>query len=421
VPHHILFVSVAGDGPWFVHLLQHEGHKVDWICASERDADALSGIIPPPLKHPPHPARYDLIIFDSSSLGEAADDARALTPTIGSSAIADRMEHDRIFGIEVMEKAGIQVPPWEAFTSAGEAISWLKSEQKRTVLKPVGEAPSDMTYVSSSAEDMIAFIEQKLDKKVKSFVLQEFVSGTEVSTEAYWTGKEWVALNHTLEEKKLMSGGIGPNTGCAGNVLWMPDRPNTLFEQGLAKVAPFLEASGVVGMFDLNTIVTEGGVYGLEWTPRFGYEGTCNLTALLPCGFGDFLYSVAIGQAPTLAQPRARFAATVRLSVPPYPSAEFSRRHDQVPIEGINLDRLERFVLYDVQRGPDDQLHTGGHYQVIGSPIGCGESIDGAFDEVMTAIKGLRVPNLQYRNDLASCCTKRYTQLQTWGWLRSVR
>lgn len=415
----ILLVSVAGDGTWFAHVLAKEGHKVDWIVSSERDANTLAGIVPPPLAKVPSPSAYDLIVFDSSGMGEAADNARSTTPVIGSSQLADALEHDRIFGIEAMEKSGIRVPAWEAFDSPTDAIVWLKKEGKRCVLKPVGEAPADATYVSTSPEDMIAFIEQRLDKKVKSFILQEFVAGVEVSTEAWWTGTEWVALNHTLEEKKFMTGGLGPNTGCAGNVLWMPERANVLFAEGLAKVAPLLEVSHFVGMVDLNTIVTEGGAYGLEWTPRFGYEGTCNLTRLLPMGFGDFLSSVAEGRTPTLGSPRARFAATIRLSVPPYPSAEFSRRHDRVPISGIDLDHLENFVLYDVEL-EGDQLVTGGHYQVIGSPIGVGETIHGAFEDVMARIKPLSIPNLQYRNDVEASVEKRYATLREWGWLKHV-
>src|SRR5882724_3357109 len=175
----VLLVSPHGDGLWFVWLLQHEGHTVDWTCADAKDAETLAGIIPPPIQSP-KPGSYDLIIYDSSSLGESADVARKLTPVIGSSVLADQLEHDRVFGLEAMEKAGIKVPPWEPFADTKEALVWLKKENKRCVLKPIGDAPADATYVSSSAEDMMKYIECRLDKKVRSFVLQEFVSGTEV-------------------------------------------------------------------------------------------------------------------------------------------------------------------------------------------------------------------------------------------------
>ena len=415
----ILLVSAKADGAWFVWLLKHEGHDVDWTCKSEIDRGTLKGLIPDPLTRVPSPSNYDLVVFDSSGMGHAADAARKQTPTIGGSVFADRLEHDRVFGLQAMEEAKIKVPKWEAFATRAEGLAFLKKNNKRYVLKPIGEAPSDATYVSKSAEDMIHFIEVRLDSKVKSFVLQEFVEGVEISTEAWWTGDEWLALNHTLEEKKFMAGGIGPNTGCAGNVVWMPAKPNPLFQQGLEKIGPQLKAAGFVGMVDLNTIATEGDIYGLEWTPRFGYEGTCNLVRLLPIPFGEFLFDVAVGKKPLLAEPKHKFAATVRLSVPPYPSAEFSKRRVKVPIQGLDCDKLDTFVLYDAMKEGDD-LVTSGTYNAIGSPIGCGPAICGAFDEVMTAIKRLDVPNLQYRDDVKECVEKRYAQLREWGWLRPI-
>jgi phosphoribosylamine--glycine ligase len=417
----ILFVSLEGDGAWYIWLLQKNGHKVDWTISKQKNIETLAGIIPPPLSKAPDPSRYDLIVFDSSGLGVAADAARTVTPTIGSSELADRLEHDRIFGLEAMEQAGIRVPTWEPFDDKAKAIKWLRDTDKRCVLKPLNDEnlPKDTTYVAKSADDMIAYIEKKLHPKVKSFILQEFVTGTEVATEAWWTGTSWVALNHTLEEKKFMSGGLGPNTGCAGNVLWMPERPNTLFQRGLDKIAPLLKQHNFVGSMDLNTIVTEGEIYGLEWTPRFGYEGTCNLTRLLPIEFGDFMYSVATGQTPTLGSPRYRFAATVQLSVPPYPSAELSRKLEKVPVAGISLERAESFFLRDLML-KDGELVTCGRYNAVGTPIGCGETIGQAFEEVDAAIKRLDIPNLQYRNDIRACVEKRYAMLRECGWLRSI-
>lgn len=415
----ILLISVKGDGPWFSLVMAKEGHEVDTFIVNEKDRQTLQGIIPPILTKEPDPAKYDLVVFDSSGMGEAADAARKVTPVIGSSAYADSLEDDRVFGLEAMEKAGIKVPKWEAFSSAAEGINFLKKNNKRFVLKPIGDAPKDMTYVSKSADDMIHFIEVRLDSKVKSFVLQEYVEGVEVSTEAWWTGTEWVALNHTLEEKKLLAGGLGPNTGCAGNVLWMPAKKNALFEQGLEKMADQLREAGYVGMVDLNTIVTAGGMYGLEWTPRFGYEGTCNLTRLLPMGFADFMLRVAVGDAPTIGESRSRFAATLSISVPPYPNAEIAKRRVQVPIVGLPMDNIETFVLYDVMKEGDDYMTTG-VYNGIGAPIGLSNSIAGAFDECEAAIKRLDIPDLQYRNDVVSCVEKRYGQIGRWGWLRPI-
>ncbi len=418
----ILLVSLKGDGAWFVWLLKHNGHDVEWICGSARDADSLGGIIPKPREKAVDPAQYDLVVFDSTGAGDSADYARTLTPTIGDSTLADKLEKDRVYGIEAMERAGIRVPKWRACTTPDEGIEFIHELRgKRCVFKPIGDAESAMSYVPKDSSELIECLPEMVRKlKGQGYVLQEFVAGTEVSTEAWFNGHDWIALNHTIELKKFMAGDVGPNTGCSGNIVWMPERPTPIFEQGLAKIRPLLEQSGYVGMVDLNTIVTEGEIYGLEWTPRFGYEGTCNLTRLLPIEFGEFLHRVASAQPMVLSSARAKFSATIRVSVPPYPTIPTNPSKYRVPVSGLDLDKLEAFYLADVHTTDDGKLETSGTYNGIGSPIGLSETIKGAFDECEIAIKRIKAPDLQYRTDCAKVCQERYQTLERQGWLRPL-
>jgi phosphoribosylamine--glycine ligase len=416
----ILFVSKTGDGFWHAAVLaQH--HDLTLVLGNDKYKDTLAGIVPPPVDHIGHPADYDLIIFDDSSNGDVADGLKEHTPVIGSSKLADKLEHDRLFGIEFMEKAGIQVPPYETFDDTGAAIDWLHKTKKRTVLKPFGErADSAATYVSKSPEDMEQFLEA-LEKhgQVKKFLLQEFVDGTEISTEGWFNGEDFFAVNHTLEEKKFMSGGIGPNTGCSGNVLWMPDHHSAVYKQGLRRAASLLGAAGFTGPIDLNTIVTEDGVFGLEWTPRFGYEGTCNLMAALPLEFGEFMCAIAAGKTPKIESSRYNFVASIRVTVPPYPNDSKPEKYAGTPVKGVDLEDLEHFYLNDVRikKGTEDELETLGLDGLIGAPMGAGNTIREAFGEVEKAIERLEVPNLQWRNDVGECCERRYNTLLKQGWL----
>lgn len=418
----ILLVSLCGDGCWFGWLLAKEGHTVTWTVSDPKYVEVMGGIVPEPVDVVDPPGQYDLIFYDMTGVGEIADAAREYTPVIGDSAFADQLEDDRIFGIETMEKAGIRVPPWEAFDDPAEAIRWLKKTHKRCVFKPIGDEDCSATYVAQSEQDMVRYMDILFKRmKIKKFLLQEFVQGTEVSTEAWFNGTDWCALNHTLEEKKFLSGGLGPNTGCAGNLCWMPSGSNPLFQRGLEKMKPILQEAGYVGMLDLNTIATESNIYGLEWTPRCGYEGTCNLTRLLPLPFGEFLYRVATGQTMNIADSRHRFAATVRLSVPPYPCAPKAKeRKDSVPLDGIDTDHLENFYLVNAKVG-ENGLETAGCYDhQVGSPIGASETIAGAFAECQSLIDRLQIPDLQYRNDIRQCCEKRYETLLQQGWLKRI-
>ena len=419
----IMLASPQGDGPWFALRMLRDGHDVSWTTPTKYQ-NSLAGLLPPPVDSITSPESYDLIVFDCAHSGAAADRMKESTPVIGSSAFAEKLEEDRRFGIEFMEKAGIPVPPWEPFNSVDKAISWLEETKKRCVFKPTGDIEDKTTtYVSKSSDDMIKYLEILTKRApIKEFILQEFVEGTEVSTEGWFNGEKFYAFNHTLEEKKFMAGGIGPNTGCAGNLVWMPTRPNPLFERGLRRAEECLRGTGFVGPVDLNTIVTDGEIFGLEWTPRFGYEGTCNFICLLPCDWAEFMHTIATGGEPQIAASTWPFAATVRVTVPPYPSKSNPAKNGGIPVHGIDLDKLNQFYISDVRikEGTEDELEVNGADCVIGAPVGCSESIHGAFQECQEAIDNLRVPDLQYRNDLEQCITKRYELLRKHGWLRSI-
>jgi glutathione synthase/RimK-type ligase-like ATP-grasp enzyme len=134
----ILLMSVGGIGAWFLLRLQEEGHKCDWFLIDEepRQNQVLHGLIPPPLKSIPKFSDYDLVIFDVTGNPELAEKAGRTTPVLGDSELASKLEDDRLFGIEMMEQCGIEVPPYENFKTPEEAKAFLAENPKRYVYKP---------------------------------------------------------------------------------------------------------------------------------------------------------------------------------------------------------------------------------------------------------------------------------------------
>lgn len=412
----ILLCSKSGDGAWLVAVLGKHGHHVDWtLDESDKYPDTLEGIVPKWLPDIPNADDYDLVIFDECTYGDVADEMRLVTPVIGCSKFAERLEDDRLFGIQFMEQCGIAVPPYESFDSTDKAIKWLEGNPKRYVLKPSGQVKDKaLTYVSESAEDMIGFLDKA--EGIKEFLLQEFVEGTEVSTNAWFNGEKFIALDHSLEEKKFMSGGIGPNTGCSGVTYWMPSSPTKLFEDGLGKIAGALMAANFVGPIDLNTICTKDAAYGLEWTPRFGYEGISLQVSLLPMEIGEFLYQIATGESPDIKS-SGKFVASIRLTVPPYPKEYEGERTPSKPVKGITPDDIDTLYLSDVKVNDNMELETLGTDGLVGAPVADGDSIKSAFDAVEKKIHSLQIPDLMWRNDCKECCQRRYDELQSMGWL----
>lgn len=420
----IIINSKEGAGAWFSLRLLEEGHSVDYYLKNQKFDCVLGGICPEPKDKIPDFSKYDLSLFDCTGMPKLAEQSLVQTPTMGDGDLASELEDNRLFGIEVMESCDINVPFYEHFDNLGAAKRFVRRTNKRYVFKPFStnstEQDTATTYVSKSAEDMLRYMDKLSDfAKGAEFILQEVVAGTEISTEAWFNGEEFYLINSTLEEKKLMNDNKGPNTGCAGNLVWTYKAGTgtpLVFIEGLAKLKDFLKQYRYRGMIDLNTIVGEK-LYGLEWTPRFGYDAAATLFSLITSNLGDFLGAIASGATPEY-EIRGLFSAAVRISIPPYPTEIKGKHPADVPIEGLcPEDCTKDCYLYDacLDRGGD--LVTCGVSGLVAVPIAVGENIEQAFGKCYGKVEKICIPDMMYRTDLKKTTCERYSTLERSGWL----
>jgi phosphoribosylamine---glycine ligase len=432
----IAMSSYSGMGAWWCLRLAAEGHDVDYFLSKPEYEDVLSGLIKKPKiaqidqrRHLlgygyPSYKNYDLSLFDLTGRAKQADSSRLDCPTLGDGSFEHMLEDDREFGIQAMEGCGINVPPYERFDTPNEAKAFLKQNDRAYVYKPftIGGTTQDTatTYVSKSASDLLEYIDSLWQaSKNAPFILQEFIKGTEIGTEAFFNGTDFYLITGTLEEKKFMNENKGPNTGCSGNLIFAMTDETKIFKEGLFKAKSFLASAGFRGIIDLNTIVTEDKVYGLEWTPRFGYLCCPTIATMYGNGYGDLLYDIARGHSPSIRWSGA-FGAGVTLSIPPYPTEIRIPKAKGVPIQGIdprNLEQLTETYLFDAMLAGKDKLETSGNYGYIGAVLASGHSIEAAFAQVEAKLKGIQIPNCQIRTDVQKSTTEKYNQLQEWRWL----
>ncbi len=432
----IALSSYTAMGAWWVLRLRAEGHDVDYLLSEPKYKDVLGGLIPPPkmqdIDHRRHAlgygfpdySKYDLSLFDLTGRAKQADASRMSCPTLGDGSLEHLLEDDREFGIKSMEECGINVPPYQRFNTASEAKAYLKKNDRAFVFKPftIGGDTQDTatTYVSKSAEDLIRFIDPLWDAaKHAPFILQEFIKGTEIGVEAFFNGSEFFLITGTLEEKKFMNENKGPNTGCAGNLIFAMHEDMHIFREGLEKAKPFLKEVGFHGIIDLNTIVTENQVYGLEWTPRFGYLCCPTIATMYGSDYAGLLFDVAAGRNPSIKWGGGSFGAGVTLSIPPYPTEIRMPKAKGIPIEGIDpkdLNQLCETYLFDamIEKG---HLVTSGNYGYIGAVLSAAHSIDAAFAQLEGRLKKIQIPNCQIRTDIEKSTKRRYNQLYDWGWI----
>ena len=220
IPKKFLFVSwesLSGDLAW---RLKQEGHEVKIYIQSEGDKDVYDGILDKVDNWKDYIEEADVIIFDDIGFGNIADSLRSSGKlVVGGSKYTDKLEEDREFGQEEMEKVGMQVLPHWDFEDFDSAIKFIKENPGRYVFKPSGEISSTQKGILFMAQeedgkDLIEILELNKNlwaKKIKKFQLQKMAVGVEVAVGTFFNGEEFIyPINVNFEHKKLFPGDIGP-------------------------------------------------------------------------------------------------------------------------------------------------------------------------------------------------------------------
>ena len=420
---HFLIVSKGGDGLALGLRLLKEGHQCAISIEKSDCQRAGEGLI----EHVDDPMAYarnedvDCALWDMVGMGGMADALRDLgIPILGAGRALDLLELDRIAGLRTFQALGLQIPETEFFEDADfdRAIEFVRKDGGKFVFKPCGNISTDKTFIGEDVEELIDFIEHQREEsrsgevKHPAFALQRFVEGIEVSIERWYShGTPIVALdNMTFEEKKFLAGGLGPAIGCAGNVVM--DAAPRLVQETVAKLDRFADAHAVTGPIDLNTITNVHGPFILEATARFGYDAIWSFFHRWHMPIGETLLQIAEGEEPEIDLD-PRMGAAVRVSVPPYPAGDPAKARGTPVVDDI----LDQENLW-----PGDVMEVEGKLQVAGVDgvvyivTGLGRTPKDAYQECYDWLDDARLPDRQYRCDLADRVSEELPKLVHLGY-----
>lgn len=413
----ILLCSQDGSSLCLQHKLREEGHDGIWYIHEKMDRICGDGLCWKTDDPYAIAEQADLVIIDDNgpALAEMADDFRKRGYAVwGGGSFATKLEHDRLFGMEVYRDLGIPTPETFEVKSLDDVKQVLSGEFAKgegCVIKLDGQdkAGSSFSFVAKNPkvceEQVEHWEEDGLLGSGWSGILQRLVSGVEVSTAAWWNGEEWSTHQLDLEEKKVNSGNLGQSVGCAYNTIVRISGESKLFKLVLEPLGPLLKKHGYVGEIDTNAIVTPDGTpYALEFTPRLGYDSTPTFAWGNNHGFvNKILYILGIGGEFEGFGYQGRVWAGVRVSVPPYPlelkdKALCHKVYETcrgVPV--LDFEKVEGdFYFYDVMK-EDGKLFCAGTSGTIGVAMGAGSDPREAGLAAYKVAERLSVPNKQLR------------------------
>jgi phosphoribosylamine---glycine ligase len=411
-----LILSDAGDGVGLALRLKIEGHESKIKIFDPLHDEYGKGLVDCACEY----SAGQTVVADCTGFGHILDIFKGEgVRTFGGGVFADKLEADRGLAEEVMRNADIETPKSAKsgdWSDAAKMCKKLASANGKVVIKPEGALSGVVpSYVASDVEDALTMLKQMEREHSGSEIeltIQEFIEGTPVSTEGWFNGEEWIPgmFNHTIERKQFLDGDLGPSGGCTGNLVWPCDAKDPLVKETLLKLTITLRKHRYVGAIDINCVINKEDIYGLEFTPRFGYDAFPTLLhSLSDFDFGSFIDDLARGDEPSV-ELAPGFGAGVRLSIPPWPN-EKHHSDDHVRLRGFDDDAKEYFYPFGtMQEG--DELTSAPGVGVLGVMNYEGRSIGQAFACVYHQIQKLRIPNLQYRTDMTEQCLKDYRELR---------
>lgn len=328
----------------------------------------------------------------------------------GPSAAAARLEGSKAWMKDVLVDAGVPTARYGAFTDEGPALAFLETLPGFYVVKTDGLAAGKGVVVTTNLGEAEEAVRSYLSGEAfgdagRTVVIEEGLSGPELSLLVLCDGTEAVPLAPAQDFKRIGDGDTGPNTGGMGAYSPVPLVGPEIIEEVMAKaVAPTLstlEGRGAPykGVLYAGIMLTPAGPKVLEYNVRFGDPECQVVVPRLASDLGEHLREAAAGRLRTPLRWRDEACVTVVLASEGYPAAP--RAGD--PIQGVEAaEALDGVMVFHAgtAAGNGGPLTTAGgrvlNVTALGATIGTARA------RAYEAAGRISWAGMQYRRDIAA-------------------
>lgn len=331
--------------------------------------------------------------------------------SFGPNKNAAIIEGSKVFSKNLMKKYNIPTADYNVFSSADEALSFVKNAPTPIVVKADGLALGKgviIALTNKEAEDAVkSIMEDKVfGESGNNIVIEEFLTGPEVSVLCFTDGKCVVPMVSSMDHKRAHDNDTGLNTGGMGTVA-----PNPYYTKDIEKVCmetiflPTINAMNnegrtFKGCLYFGLMLTEKGPKVIEYNCRFGDPETQVVLPLLESDLLEVMQATTNG---TLSDIEVKFAdksaCCVIMASKGYPEAYKSGCPLNLPCTD---DNISYFVAGAKLEG-DTLLSAGG--RVLGVTA-VSSDLKSAIDDAYKAVKKVDFSNGFYRNDIGARALK---------------
>jgi phosphoribosylamine--glycine ligase len=323
----------------------------------------------------------------------------------GPTQAAARLETSKGFAKEFMRRWEIPTAAYAVCHSVDVVKGALEKFGERVVVKADGLAAGKGVVMCETHAEAIAAAEEMfsgelLGADVESVVIEEMLTGPEVSFFAVCDGTTAVALGAAQDHKRVGEGDTGPNTGGMGaystDDLISAEMSAWLLEHAARRVVDGMRAEGTpfAGVLFVGLMMTLDGPKVLEFNTRFGDPETEPIMLRLETDLVDILEAAVEGRI-----------GSVQVKLKPGASAcviAASARYPGKVRTGFAISGLDRVAGVEVFHAgtalKDGEIVTAGGRVLAVSAAGT--DLREALAKVYGALGEIEFEGMQYRRDI---------------------
>ena len=322
--------------------------------------------------------------------------------TFGPDRRAAIIEGSKAFSKDLMKKYNIPTAAYETFSEAEEALRYVENCPVPVVVKADGLALGKGVIIAETREEAVNAVKTIMEDRIfgdsgSKVVIEEFLTGPEVSVLSFTDGKTIVPMVSSMDHKRALDGDKGLNTGGMGTVAPNPYYTPEIALQCMETIfRPTIDAMNkegrtFSGCLYYGLMLTEKGPKVIEYNCRFGDPETQVVLPLLESDLADIMLSIYEGK---LDEAEVRFAdksaACVVMASEGYPSKYET---------GFEITMPEDKNIYVAgAKLKDGRLVTAGG-RVLGVTE-TAETLAEAIDKAYQTVKTISFENAYYRTDI---------------------
>ena len=331
--------------------------------------------------------------------------------TFGPDMNAAAIEGSKVFSKNLMKKYNIPTAGYEVFSDADSAIAYIKKQDTYpTVIKADGLALGKGVVIAENFEQAEDAVNSIMSDKIfgdsgNNIVIEEFLTGPEVSVLSFCDGKTCVPMVSSMDHKRALDDDKGLNTGGMGTIAPNPFYTKDIADECMKTIfMPTLKAMEdegrpFKGCLYFGLMLTSMGPKVIEYNCRFGDPETQVVLPLLDTDIVDIFEAIWDEKLDSMDIKWKNEAASCVIMA----SGGYPKKY----ITGLEINGLDKngqvedaFVYHAGTKLEDNRIVTAGG-RVLG--VTCtGKDLKSALCKSYKAVSKISFENAHYRKDIGN-------------------